>query len=104
MIVEKVIFWSHSHFKCRLLSFFVRGNKFCARYEILNPYTWWNFKISPRGRHFKIRRRTRKIVEFYAADRRIIQKGAYARLWNFKFDESGRLANAAKFIGRTEWF
>ena len=46
----------------------------------------------------------RKIVEFYAADRRIIQNGAYARLWNFKFDVKGRLANAAKFIGRTEWF
>ena len=27
MIVGKVIFRSHSHFKCRLLSFFVRGNK-----------------------------------------------------------------------------
>ena len=26
MIVGKVIFRSHSHFKCRLLSFFVRGN------------------------------------------------------------------------------
>nr|DAU42553.1 MAG TPA: hypothetical protein [Bacteriophage sp.] len=30
MIVEKVIFRSHSHFKCRLLSFFVRGNTFCG--------------------------------------------------------------------------
>lgn len=28
MIVGKVIFRSHSHFKCRLLSFFVRGNSF----------------------------------------------------------------------------
>lgn len=28
MIVGKVIFRSHSHFKCRLLSFFVRGNNF----------------------------------------------------------------------------
>ena len=46
----------------------------------------------------------RKIVEFYAAGRRIIHNSAYARLWNFKFDENGRLANAAKFIGRTEWF
>ena len=29
MIVGKVIFRSHSHFKCRLLSFFVRGNNYC---------------------------------------------------------------------------
>nr|WP_314869310.1 hypothetical protein [uncultured Campylobacter sp.] len=78
--------------------------KFCARYEILNPYAWWNFKISPRGRHFKIRRRARKIVEFYVAGRRIIQNGAYTRLWNFKFDVKGRLANATKFIEHTEWF
>lgn len=28
MIVGKVIFRSHSHFKCRLLSFFVRGNRY----------------------------------------------------------------------------
>jgi len=54
--------------------------KFCARYEILIPYAWWNFKISLCGRHFKIRRRARKIVEFYVADRRTIQNGAYARL------------------------
>nr|WP_314379698.1 hypothetical protein [uncultured Campylobacter sp.] len=78
--------------------------KFCARYEILNPYVWWNFKISPRGRHFKIRRRARKIVEFYAASRRTIQNDIYVRLRNFKFNGNGRLANAAKFIGRTEWF
>jgi len=46
----------------------------------------------------------RKIVEFYTADHRIIQNNAYARLWNFKFDGKDRLANAAKFIERTEWF
>ena len=28
MILGKVIFRPHSHFKCRLLSFFVRGNKY----------------------------------------------------------------------------
>ncbi len=63
-----------------------------------------NFKISLCKGRFKIRLCARKIVEFYAAGRYIIQNSAYARLRNFKFDRSGSLINAAKFGRSLEWF
>lgn len=72
--------------------------------NFLNPSARRNLKISLCKGHFKIRLCTRKIVEFYAASRCIIQNGAYARLRNFKFDRSGSLINAAKFGRSLEWF